>query len=174
MSESVVHRSAVLSDDGRYRYRLVRSWRFGCSIAWIMLNPSTADAEVDDATIRKVVGFSKRWGYGRLVVGNLFALRSRDPKVLAATPADERVGPDNNGHLVAMMSSCDVTVFAWGAWGSRHWAMDRVEEVYGLVPAGTELLQVGESLQSGHPRHPLMPAYKTPFRTHVRIGVSNV
>jgi len=67
-------RSAVISDDGKYRYRLDRDLgRDGKTAAFIMVNPSTADAEVDDATIRKLIGFSQRLGFGRFIVGNKFA-----------------------------------------------------------------------------------------------------
>ncbi|WP_131822315.1 DUF1643 domain-containing protein, partial [Mycobacteroides chelonae] len=61
---------AVISADGLYRYELHRSWRAGPVVEFIMLNPSTADAEVDDATIRRCIGFAKQWGYGALVVRN--------------------------------------------------------------------------------------------------------
>ena len=72
-------RSAVISDCGRYRYRLERHGLSGAgAVAWIMVNPSTADATTDDATIRKVVGFSERMGAGWLIVGNKFAYRATD------------------------------------------------------------------------------------------------
>jgi hypothetical protein len=70
---------ADLSDCGTYRYRLGRRWAEGPVDVWIMLNPSTADATVDDRTIGRCMEFSRRWGAGALVVGNLFALRATDP-----------------------------------------------------------------------------------------------
>ena len=73
---------AVISQDQLYRYFLWRRWGTGRVITWLMLNPSTADANTNDATIRKCIGFAKRWGYDGIHVLNLFALRSRDPLCL--------------------------------------------------------------------------------------------
>ena len=79
--------SAVISECKRYRYVLTREARYGsipCSrLMWLMLNPSTADARADDATIRRCRGFSQALGYGgAFMVGNLFALRATDPRAL--------------------------------------------------------------------------------------------
>jgi len=59
--------STIISPCGKYRYLLERKWGIGLPcVTWIMLNPSTADAEKDDPTIRRCIGFSKAWGYGSL------------------------------------------------------------------------------------------------------------
>ncbi len=89
---------AVLSADGVYRYRLWRTWDASKpTLAFLMLNPSTADATEDDPTIRRCLGFAKEWGYGSLVVVNLFALRSPNPDALREN--DDPVGPENGEHL---------------------------------------------------------------------------
>ena len=90
-----VQKDAIISKDCLYRYSLGRTWDASKErVLFIMLNPSTADAIKDDATIKKCVGFAQRWGYGGITVGNLFALRSRDPNGLLG-PHDP-VGPKNN------------------------------------------------------------------------------
>ncbi len=91
MSDLFVTKEAVISDCGRYRYRLTRRWGDGPLLSFIMLNPSTADAEVDDPTIRRCMGFARRDGYGGIVVGNLYAFRTTKPKALFA--ADNPLGP---------------------------------------------------------------------------------
>src|SRR5687767_7200334 len=86
-----VIRGAVISDDQRYRYQLVRGWSGEPPIVWVMLNPSTADGTQDDHTIRKIVQFSRNWGYGSLTVVNLFALRATKPTALV----DQHRGGDD-------------------------------------------------------------------------------
>ena len=111
------HRGADISEDGRYRYVL---WRDGLvgdddrACLFIMLNPSTADATKDDPTIRKCIGFCKRWGYGQLFVVNLFAFRTTDPKWLLSGAVDP-VGPCNNMAITGMALCCGDIVCAWGA-----------------------------------------------------------
>jgi hypothetical protein len=117
-----------------------------------MLNPSTADAEQDDPTIRRCVGFSRSWGAGALVVVNLFALRSTDPAALLTHP--EPVGADNDEHLR------DVALDAWRdggrlvcAWGAHLAAPPRALEVHERV-RDMDPLCLGTT-KSGAPRHPL-------------------
>jgi hypothetical protein len=107
-------KAAVISDCERYRYALHRRWQIGGrSVLWVMLNPSTADAEIDDPTIRRCIGFSQAWGFDSLMVGNLYALRSTQPAALWT--ANDPVGPDNDAHLRAMAKEAEQIVCAWGA-----------------------------------------------------------
>jgi len=77
--------SAIISDCGLYRYRLERHDLSGSgAVAWLMVNPSTADATEDDQTIRKVIGFTERLGGGWAIVGNKFAYRATDIHALHA------------------------------------------------------------------------------------------
>ena len=93
-------RGAELSGCGRYRYKLWRIWDPDLPpILFVMLNPSTADANSDDRTIRRCVAFAKRDGFGGLLVGNLFAYRTPYPRVLRK--AEEPVGDGNDVALVA-------------------------------------------------------------------------
>lgn len=109
--------TAILSPCGRYRYRLERDLgAIGShhdSVAFIMLNPSTADAERDDPTIRRCIGYARLWGYRRLIVGNAYAWRSTDPAGLWTSP--DPVGPDNTRHLEQIARDADLVVCAWGA-----------------------------------------------------------
>ncbi len=144
-----MYRTAEISPDGLYRYLLGRRWGEGPRATFVMLNPSTADAEQDDPTIRRCVGFAKSWGMGAVQVANLYALRSTDPAALwrAADP----VGPDNDAVLTAcaMVHEGAPLVAAWGA----HAKPRRVRHVLQLP--GFERLQVLGVTKSGQPRHPL-------------------
>jgi hypothetical protein len=86
-------RGALLSGDGRYRYRLWRLWNDQLPImAWVLLNPSTADADIDDQTVKKCIGFAKTNGHGGIIVVNVFAWRARDPRELRQVPGPGRTG----------------------------------------------------------------------------------
>lgn len=140
--------TAVISACNSYRYRLERIWDADrARVAFIMLNPSTADASNDDPTIRRCISFAKAWRFGGLIVGNLFALRSTDPKRLYAHP--EPVGPDNDAHLRAIGMCAARIVCAWGAHGAYR---DRGRDVVAMM-RGFDLkaLTVTKTGQPGHP-----------------------
>jgi hypothetical protein len=146
---------ATLSPCGTYRYHLWRARNDGHGrIVWIMLNPSTADADHDDATMRKVMGYSWRWGYQRLEVVNLYALRSTDPAVLK-THADP-VGPENNAWIFRTARAADKVVVAFGKLGGLR-RDDICDELLGISDDAAEELRLwclGEN-SDGSPKHPL-------------------
>lgn len=160
---------ALISECGRYRYWLTRVWGPGARALFVMLNPSTADAAVDDPTIRKCCGFAKRWGLSGIAVANLYALRATKPADLWAAPALERVGPDNRMHVQHLLldrATYPVVVAAWGAQvassaGKRNGAVRRAEEMVELL-SRYRVQCLGVTI-SNQPRHPLMLAYDTPL-----------
>lgn len=144
-------RPAVFSEDRRYRYLLAR--RTGLSAdgcLFIMLNPSTADETEDDPTIRRCMGFASRWGFGILVVANVFALRSTDPKGLCRV--EDPIGPENDSWLLKAAKESDSVVCAWGNWGELFRRGDQVRAM--LTDAGVPIQCLGVTGQ-GEPRHPL-------------------
>jgi hypothetical protein len=145
---------ATYSDCALYRYRLWRAWCGGDrAILWIMLNPSTADhLGVNDPTIARCERRSVAWGFGRMEVVNLFALRSPDP--LALRRSADPIGPDNDRHVAEAARSADVIVCAWGAQGALR---RRAGAVRALV-AGRALSCLGLT-RSGEPAHPLYLPY---------------
>jgi len=159
-----LERSAVISDDGRYRYRLVRRWSDAPLVAFIMLNPSTADANEDDPTIRRCEGFARAWGHGGLLVANLFAFRATDPRELVAAidRGDDAVGPDNNEAIRRLVTAADVSLLV-AAWGTRGYLGGRDAEVCRFVrESGRELCALRVS-KDGFPGHPLyLPAALKP------------
>lgn len=147
--EQPVAGTAVLSPDGTYRYQLSRRWGTGGRVAWIMLNPSTADAVADDPTVRRCVGFARRWGFDGIDVVNLFALRATDPAELDRHP--DPVGPDNL-RWVRRALAADLVVAGWGAQvaARRHPRLTQIAVM--LAAADVGCLGV---TKSGAPRHPL-------------------
>ena len=152
--------AAVLSDCGRYRYRLTRVWDLGRPLMiWIMLNPSTADASQDDATIRRCTGFAWSWGHGGIVVLNLFALRATDPGELLTHPSPVaepgpvpgHAGNRNDFEITSFASARDRRVVA--AWGCHGTFMGRDREVLALL--GNRPIECLGLTKEGHPRHPV-------------------
>ena len=142
--------SAIFSEDRRYRYLLTR--RVGTSqsrVLFIMLNPSAADEERNDPTIRRCIGFASDWGFGLLEVVNLFALISTDPKGLL--DAEDPVGPDNDATIQDALQGADKVILAWGDDGLRH--KRRSAEVMAMVSKTTRPYHLGLT-QKGAPRHP--------------------
>ena len=143
-------RTALFSPCGRFRYRLGRRWCVGPTVAFVLLNPSTADDEGDDPTIRRCIGFAQRHGFGGLEVVNLYAYRATDPGDLRR--AGYRIGPENDEHIEAAVRQCDKVVLAWGVHAGR---LTRPAEVLRLlrdVGVAPYCLRV---TGSGHPEHPL-------------------
>ena len=109
-------RTADISTCRRYRYRLGRKWGEGPTAVFVMLNPSTADAEQDDPTVRRCIGFAKAFGCGQLQVVNIFAWRTTLPLELRGRlrSGEDIVGPENPAQLVAARAVGDPVIAAWG------------------------------------------------------------
>ena len=170
--------SCTLDIEEKYRFTLERRWAVGPAglhpslraadlALFVMLNPSTADALKDDATIRRCTGFVKSWGLVGFDVVNLFALRATDPKKLVDIyGAGSEMAYDtmlNNGFLLdAGRQKYAVTIFAWGANGALNYR-DRV--VAGFF--NNVMPQVFGTTKVGQPLHPLRLAKTTkliPYR----------
>ena len=167
------HAGAVFDPDRVYRYLLWREWdnpypdQHGetpitvalgpkaPSVCFVMLNPSTADESDDDPTLRKCIGFVRRWGYKRLEVVNLFALRATDPRELRKHA--DPVGPLNTPAIAESVLRCSLVVCAWGAHrlcSYRSWFVTENQ----LRPQHPSLWAVGLNI-AGDPRHPLYAKY---------------
>ena len=149
---------AIISPCGRYRYRLTRGE--GRRLAFVMLNPSTADASQDDPTIRRCLAFAKREGYDGIDVANVYAWRATDPRELFA--AGNPFG-DNDRHLICTALLHDVVVCAWGAnvfpSHAEHTRKILSESRNGHRP---RLVCLGTT-KNGSPRHPLYVRGDTPL-----------
>lgn len=155
---------ADISEDGRYRYTL---WRtvgvVDRLVNFILLNPSTADGKTDDPTVRRCIGYALAWGFGDLVITNLFALRSTDPAALSR--AEDPIGPDNDVTLLDRAARASLVVCGWGfnarkvkGWGGRHAVVLRNLIDAGIRPHALKLTGTGD------PGHPLyLSAALKPF-----------
>lgn len=159
-------RTAEISDDGVYRYTLERRWEEDPrTIVWVMCNPSIADAEVDDPTIRRCIRFSRDWGFPGLVVVNLYAFRATKPAKMQL--AEDAIGPDNERAIRSTIGDpyVDQVMFAWGSSivktgcttpQSQAWATGEAHK------RGHAVMCLGRTTL-GYPRHPLyVPAATMP------------
>jgi hypothetical protein len=149
--------SALFSPCRRYRYELWRRWSSdGRYCMFIGLNPSTADETLDDPTIRRCVRFARDWGFGAMLMCNLFAFRATDPQVMKAE--DEPIGSENDRWLIVNGSAAGIVVAAWGVHGAH---LNRGNTVRSLL--GWKLQCLGVT-KDGFPRHPLyLPLHTKPI-----------
>jgi hypothetical protein len=165
-------KSAVISPCGRYRYTLARTWDPEKTGAlFLMLNPSTADAEQDDPTIRRCTGFAKSWGCGAVTVVNLFAFRTAYPvQLMVAASVDyDIIGQENDDHIRTALDAHSrpggIIITAWGAQADKVLFSERRTDVLKML--STYEVQCLGTTRCGHPRHPLyVPAKALP----VKIG----
>lgn len=141
-----------------HRLSLSREWiGTGGTVNWIMLNPSTADWQFDDPTIRKCIGFSRRWGFWRMTVTNLFTFRATDPndlKVLVQCDYARAVGYADAA-LIQYSKEADMTVCAWGNHGD---IAGRANDVLCRVIPEGDLYCIGKT-KGGNPVHPCRASY---------------
>ena len=142
---------AEFSEDRKYRYKLWRGWNLSLPRCFfIMLNPSIADENILDPTIKKCVGFAKRWDCGSIYIGNIFSLVSTDPNELYRS--DEPIGSLNDEAIKYMVSHSDMTVAAWGSHGKF---MERGNKVMSML----NNVYVLRMNKDGQPAHPLYIPY---------------
>jgi hypothetical protein len=155
--------SAVLSDCKKHRYSLTRVWDDNKPrVLFIMLNPSTADAEKDDPTIRRCIGFAKDWGYGGIYVVNLFSLRATNPKDLLTAPFV--VGIENEKWFRRMSCLAHLVVCAWGNSSIVNKLQKRLDHGWKPLSWISKPLHYIELSKDGTPKHPLyLPKHLTPI-----------
>ncbi len=140
---------AVFDETGRYRYWLSRCWNSSRPpLNFIMLNPSTADAEHLDPTVTRCLRYAQKWGFGSLIVTNIFAWRSTKPDTLPTI--NDPVGSENNAYLVWAAAISALRVAAWGAHPSSIIRGPAVRTLLSRFP-----LSILGTTQNGSPRHPL-------------------
>lgn len=165
MTDLLTKRDADISDDGLFRWWLLRQWdETRPFVMFVGLNPSTADAETDDQTVRKWRGFSERWGYGGYVAVNVFPYRSRHPKDLAKAPLLEAVRQENVRKIGEQIRLREI-VEAVVCWGNETKAPEKLRRWFPMTEdflrnQPCEVKCFGRT-KRGDPKHPLTLGYKT-------------
>ena len=165
-------KSAIISNCSKYRYELHREWdKDKEKVLCIMLNPSTADGDKNDLTTIRCINFAKKWGYGGLMVGNIYPFRAKRPKHLrkwlnkGSDYAFWKSGYDNRNYVEQMAKQTDLIVCAWGCnhKGIPEW----VEELGNLHYL--ELCDDGIT-----PKHPLGNLSKDLKPKHYKLNTTEV
>lgn len=161
---------AHFSPDRRWRHRLWRRWSEHPPVVFVGLNPSTADAQHNDPTIRRMIGFARRDGFGGIEVVNLFDYCATDPAGLWTAPPAQRRSPGWRDHLKTACADASVAIVCWGSSKATNRARQQ-----SLQHAETQTLQwlrkhpvnlqcFGKTAR-GHPRHPLYLSKNAPLVT---------
>lgn len=157
---------AIFSPCRTWRYTLRRVWpdlfdglfpsppRADKMVAFIGLNPSTADEVENDPTVRRCINFAKRWGYGGMFMLNIFAYRSTDPDKLYVV--EDPVGAFNDRYILKVVDQAALVIGCWGNHGKlqgRGWELIRL--IQSEQSADRQLYRLGALTNMGQPRHPL-------------------
>jgi hypothetical protein len=141
---------AIFDVNARYRYSLWRTWSvYYPRIVFVLLNPSTADEQRNDPTIRRCMGFARAWSFGSIEVVNLFAYRATDYRALFK--ADDPIGEENYRFLLQAVERCSTIVLGWG---NRGTLLGRNRQVIQLLNRRNDVYCLGTT-KDGQPRHPL-------------------
>lgn len=173
MTTHFTESDATFSPCKTYRYSLTRGWRgedaTEPTVLWVMLNPSTADADKTDPTVRKCIAFTSSWGFSRMQVGNVFAMRATNPCELkrAMQHGHDPIGPKNEPLLLAMARNAALVVAGWGRHARLQdrgaYTLDRLASV-----TDVHCLRLNDD---GSPAHPLyLPVKLSPSLLRGRLA----
>jgi len=166
----MIEQDAVISDCGLYRYTLLRRWSEAPLLGAIWLNPSTADASQDDASLRRGMSFARREGYGGLLLGNLAAYRAKNfHDLLNSHQAGmDVVGSENRDWLIHIAETTKHVFCGWGS-NAKHpiIAEQAMKAISVLRELDVKAYHLGLTLDN-YPRHPLYLRGDAPFTEWLR------
>jgi len=175
---TMIHRSAVVSGCGRYRYLLERVLEYGTEestpVVWVLCNPSTADGREDDPTVRKCAGFTANLGYKRFIIINAFAYRATKPRDLLKPEAFDPIGPDNWKWIAHALTDPETglkllgakVIVGWGQAVPRQLRPQLGSFVVRLREIHNRPIYCYGLTDQWMPRHPLMLSYATPLELY--------
>ena len=161
-------KKATISDCGKYRYELHREWdKSKKKVLFVMLNPSTADGLNNDLTTIRCINFAKKWGYGGIMIGNIYPFRAKRPKDLRKWLNDfiysdgHGATKTNDVHVKEMAEQADMIVCAWGCNhpGIPEW-VDELGDLFYLELCKDNIT----------PKHPLGNLSKDAIPTNYKLN----
>ena len=163
-----LHKTAVISRCEKYRYKLTRTWdEDKGKVLFVMLNPSTANHIENDLTTIRCINFAEKWGYGGIMIGNIYPFRAKRPKDLkkwlneGSDYALWKSGDDNRNHVEEMAREADMIVCAWGCNnpGIPDW-VDELGDLFYLELCKDDIT----------PKHPLGNLSKDAIPTNYKLN----
>jgi hypothetical protein len=158
-----VRGSAIFSADGKRRRWFCRPISMASKrVGLMMLNPSDADADDNDPTVTRCVGFAEREGAGSLEVANLSDYIETDSKKLDGLARLGVLSDLNTRHYQRHVLGCDLVICAWGA---HPWARGKLALILSQLTGCNDIRLMGYrclgKTKTGAPNHPLyLPASK--------------
>lgn len=161
---AMIEYDAIISECGLYRYSLSRIWDTEKGLVnFIGLNPSTADAKDDDSTIKKCVKYAKKWGYGGIIMSNLFAYRTPEPHLMKKAP--DAIGHENDEYIKLLADKSAIVIAAWGNDGEY---LGRSDLISNLIP-NLQCLKINKTGQPAHPLYLNGDLKPLPYKTYIDV-----
>ncbi len=151
--------SASFSVCKRYRYSLTREWGDnGKRLLYILLNPSTATESENDATVVRCQCRAEKLGFTSFRICNLFALRSKNPRLLSLSASP--IGLENDRIIKKSILWSHVVICAWGNLGN-YLNRDFVIRNH-LLKLNRPCFHFGLT-KNNQPKHPLYVPYSQEY-----------
>lgn len=145
---------ALFSPCRQYRYTLHRIWSEKKPfVMFVGLNPSTADERKNDPTVTRCIKFASDWGYGGMVMMNIFAYRSTNPQILYKL--EDPVGDENDHYIAKIAGEAGLIVTAWGNHGAHKGRGDEVLSMLMAMDGASGKVHHLGLTGEGQPKHPL-------------------
>jgi len=149
-----------INQDNTARFALGN--KTGKPLIVIGLNPSTADDRKADPTIRKVMGFAEGSGFDSFIMLNLYPQRTPNPDELHYE-LDTDIMQENLVAIKSVLEEISDPVFL-ASWGEtikiRKYFKECIKQIHELTKdKNVKWMKIGNLTKTGHPRHPLYPAY---------------
>jgi len=126
------------------------------SLVCVGINPSTAEPNNLDNTLRNVKSRAEALGYDSWLMINVYPQRATNPNELHKT-LDEEMHGANMKEIKAALNKTEFDI--WAAWGTliekRAYLWNCLKDIYSMIGVQSAWYSIGKISKNGHPHHPL-------------------